>query len=226
MRERLCSVSKFMGALCEQIARRGNREDGVTGRFFEGRFGCRRLEDDPAVLACAIYVDLNPIRAGETTTPEESTHTSAYDRIQARREPVEASSASVTTPESMPADGWLCPLPLEQGRESDVRQGLTSTTPWRASDRGILPMGLDEYLELLDWSGRLVRTGKTGSIPSHLAPILTRLGIKADCWSEMVTRFDQWFGHVVGRASRVIERARQAGRRYYRGQSHCAMAFG
>jgi hypothetical protein len=123
-------------------------------------------------------------------------------------------------------DGWLCPLPLEQGRASDVRQGLTSTTPWRASDRWILPMGLDAYLELLDWSGRLVRTGKRGSIPSHQAPILTRLGIKADCWSEIVARFDQWFGHVVGRASRVIERARQAGRRYYRGQSHCAMAFG
>jgi hypothetical protein len=27
LRERLCSVSKFMGSLCEQIARRGNHED-------------------------------------------------------------------------------------------------------------------------------------------------------------------------------------------------------
>jgi hypothetical protein len=84
----------------------------------------------------------------------------------------------------------------------------------------------DTRLLALDWSGRLVRSGKKGSIPSHLAPILTRLGIKVDCWSETVTRFDQWFGHVVGRVSRVIERARQVGRRYYRGQSHCAMAFG
>jgi hypothetical protein len=126
----------------------------------------------------------------------------------------------------MPADGWRCPIPLEQGLESDVRNGLTSTTPWRASDKGILPMGLDEYLQLLDWSGRVVREGKSGSIPSHLAPILTRLGINVDCWTELVSRFDQWFGRVVGRVSRVIERARQAGRRFYRGQSHCATAFG
>jgi hypothetical protein len=126
----------------------------------------------------------------------------------------------------MPADGWLCPLSLEQGLESDVRDGLTSTTPWRASDKGILPMGLDEYLQLLDWSGCVVVAGKSGSIPSHLAPILTRLGINGACWTELVTRFDEWFGRVVGRVSRVLERARQAGRRFYRGQSHCATAFG
>jgi hypothetical protein len=37
-RRRLSSLSYFMGALCEPIARRANKEDHATGRFWEGRF--------------------------------------------------------------------------------------------------------------------------------------------------------------------------------------------
>ena len=60
LRSRLSSVSQFMKALCEHIARRANREEGVTGDFFEGRFRSRKLEHEGSILVCGIYVDLNP----------------------------------------------------------------------------------------------------------------------------------------------------------------------
>ena len=37
-RKRLSNVSWFMKCLAEPIARRGNREEKVTGHFWEGRF--------------------------------------------------------------------------------------------------------------------------------------------------------------------------------------------
>jgi hypothetical protein len=85
-RRRLSSLSWFMRCLSGPLARPANKEDGVSGRFFEGRFKCQKLLDEAAILACSVYVDLNPVRAGMAATPEATAHTSAYERIQGRQQ--------------------------------------------------------------------------------------------------------------------------------------------
>jgi len=44
----------------------------------------------------------------------------------------------------------------------------------------MLSMSLLDYLCLLDFTGRQLRSDKPGAIPSHLPPILARLGVKLD----------------------------------------------
>jgi len=220
LRKRLSSVSIFMQVLCEHVGRRGNREDGSSGHFWEDRFKARDLEDESAVLVCGIYIDLNQIRAGEALKPEESPHTSAYDRIEAR----DARAAGKAS-DGMPADGWLCELTLDERSEAYAGPAR-SQTPWRASDKGLLPITLNDYLELLDWTGRTTREGKPGAIPEELAPILERLEINQDIWTDLVTKFDKLFTHVVGKAAQVVDRAKEAGRHWYRGRAYCEKAFG
>jgi hypothetical protein len=58
---------------------------------------------------------------------------------------------------------------------------------------------LVDYLELVDYTGRVIRDDKeTGSIPEHLAPILTRLQFKPTNWVSLVKNLGKSFSHAVG----------------------------
>src|SRR5690606_37289449 len=85
IRLRLSHISWFMRMIAEPIARRANAEDDCPGRFWQGRFRSVKLCDEAAILACCVYVDLNPLRAGCCEKPEEAEHTSARRRIEQER---------------------------------------------------------------------------------------------------------------------------------------------
>lgn len=233
-RSRLASLSWFMKELKEPIARRANREDDVTGHFFEARFSSPRLLDPGAVLLCSIYVDLNPIRAGVAKTPEQARHTSAYRRILARQQrrrrrartggelrgqiqdPQLATAAAAV---GRDPDAWLCPI-------NELGEADNRTAPWcRASDKGFLPLELDDYLQLLDWTGRQLREDKRGAIPPHLEPILVRLELQSASWLDAVEHYQDWFHRAVGCSVKMAQAAARAGRRWLHGLARCRRIF-
>jgi REP element-mobilizing transposase RayT len=210
IRCRLSDISWFMRMVAEPVARRANFEDETNGRFWQGRFRSVKLCDEAALLACSVYVDLNPIRAGLAETPESSDFTSAQRRIEAQRQ-ADASPSVGSRPVGTRPDDWLAPLPLEE--RSAVPRPAASDSRHRCSDKGFLPMSVAEYLELLDWTGRQLVAGKRGSIPAQLSPILSRLGIEAPSWLELASNFGRLYHRVAGGCSAVHrERTRHTAR--------------
>jgi REP element-mobilizing transposase RayT len=81
-RERLGSLSWFMRCINYSIACRANKEDQCKGHFWEGRFKSIALLDESAVLACMVYVDLNPVRARIARHFAEGEYTSIKRRLE------------------------------------------------------------------------------------------------------------------------------------------------
>ena len=229
IRSRLSDISWWMRLLCQTIAIRANREDQESGKFWQSRYRAVRLMDEESLLACAAYVDLNPIRAAMAETLEESDHTSAQRRIEAEREIAtpdkdeaerlcqaaddETTAAQAVKTSSTP-DGFLSPLEIdEQQGELGVccnRSGV------RCSDKGFLPMSAVDYLALLDWTARQTAPGKRGSTPSDTPPILERLKLPPSTWCELVSNFGRLFSTVAGHP-RIVDGSRSRhGRRRFR----------
>jgi REP element-mobilizing transposase RayT len=253
VRLRLSDVSWFMRALSEPIARLANQQEKCTGCFWEGRFKAQRLLDEAALLACCMYVDLNPVRAAMAESPEESQFTSAYDRIKALQgHTVESAAAPMQTitreeaakilksssPEELAErrkaakkrrgpriarDAWLAPLELNPR----VTGPAVSKDGLRASDKGFLEMSLEDYVALLYWTGRQGRGDKSGKITAEHAPILARLGIAEKMWCDLVWNFKKYFGKSRGPGSpdRMREEAILGVRKFQPGQKMVRKCF-
>ncbi|MDZ4850146.1 MAG: transposase [Pirellulaceae bacterium] len=233
-RKRLVDISWWMRALAEPIARRANKEDVCTGRFWEGRFKCQKLTDETAILACSAYVDLNPVRAGAAKTPEESRYTSAYERIAAEQRSRGISSAKEKKPirmsraqrravqsnqrtmkSSFRGDAWLAPIAIDEKSRS-YKGAMPNLDGNRASDKGFLAMTLEMYLKLLDWTGRQLRADhKRGRIPAELEPILNRIGLSSEVWCDVVSRFGKIFKRVAGTPESLAREAKRRMHGYY-----------
>lgn len=192
LRERLGSLSWFSKCLKEPLARMINKAEKRRGTFFEGRFKSIAVLDEEALLTVCAYIDLNPIAAGLAGTPETSRYTSVKARIAhvqrlgrvadvaaVRQGSVAASQRAEALEESL----WLIPIEdrrlLDSSREG-IFEGFT----------------LGNYLQLVEYTGRLVREGKA-SISAEVADIFQRLGSSAEVWHERIGSLSG--GRLLGR---------------------------
>ncbi len=253
VRSRLSDPSWFMRALSEPIARLANKQDECTGSFWEGRFKAQTITDEAGLLACSMYVDLNPIRAALVESPEQAVHTSAYDRIAALHgktipsaaaelvamEPEEKGKIVRTSTQEMlrkrkaemkkkrgPSilrDAWLSPLTLDERGKPGPQVSKSNV---RASDKGFLSIKLEGYLKLLDWTGRQ-SSGEKASIPAELLPILDRLGIAGEMWRDLVWNFKRYFGRssAAGSPQSLKDSAAKRNREFAHGQKLVRKCF-
>ncbi|QFU23552.1 transposase [Shewanella eurypsychrophilus] len=190
-RSRLSDISWFMRALNEPIARRANKEDGCTGRFWEGRFKSQALLDEAAVIACMAYVDLNPIRAKVSGTPETSDFTSIKKRIKA----------------AIKGEQPAALLPFVGNERKEMVKGLMFSAK--------------DYLQLVDETGRIIRADKRGAISPESQKILNRLNIPQENWLKLTTEFSRLFKGPVGTPQELDVYCEHLERKRRQGAANC-----
>ena len=203
-RERLTSLSWVMRSLNEWLARRANREDECTGRFWEGRFKSQALLDEGALLACMSYVDLNPVRAGAATSLEESAFTSIHQRLASAARAKREHRAQPTTPQGLVALGG------ERKRRPETER---------------LSISLTDYVELLDWTGRVRRDDKAGAITGPPPALLAEAELNPNSWPDTVWQWGAVLGEVAGAPHRIKIAAAARGQRWCRGSRWAAQMY-
>jgi len=187
-RERLYAIDSFMKDINWYIAKRSNKEDGCTGHFWDGRYKSQALLDDKGLLSAMTYVDLNPIRAGIADTPENSQHTSIKERLRSRLK------ASLLRP---------CFHPF-------LNEIKAKQSPY-------IPLSFEDYLELVDWTGRQIRSGKPGYISSNTLPILERLNLTSSDWLNVTSNLERPRAIMVGSTEKVKALNTKVGRKQISG---------
>lgn len=122
------------------------------------------------------YVDLSPVRAGMAKTPEKSDFTSLKKRAEKSQRSVQANHPNQQQKELLPFVG---------NPRQDMPKGV--------------PMRLTGYLELVDWTGRILREDKRGVIPAEADKILVRLELVVGIGAGIAVAFRRadGFGQTV-----------------------------
>ncbi len=195
-RGRLADISWFMRCLNEFIARKANKEDNCKGRFWEGRFKSQALLDEKALLTCMAYVDLNPVRAKMADSVETSEYTSIFERIHGLAHYEDKTQLADI---QKPLFGFVGDECLEQP------QGISYS--------------LLDYIELVDWTGRIIREDKCGAVCENTPKILSSMGLDNEAWLALACSFGKDYHGAVGSLDQLALFAVHTGKRWISGKT-------
>lgn len=173
-RDQLSHPGSMLRAVKEGFARRLNRQDRTAGHVWESRYHDVAVIDAGGVLACLVYVDLNPFRAGVVTDPTRSDFCSSRHRLR-----VDAGASDAVLGRK------LCRL---SGHPLLTRGG---------GPAGTVAVTSAQVAELTAATA-LQRRGQGAVLPSWSTTLFLRLGIAKETWGPAMSRAGTIAGSVVG----------------------------
>jgi len=182
-RARLTDISWFMRIVNERLARQANAEDKCTGRF---------SATAPCVALPPASMQSWEGRFKSQALLDERALLSCMAYVDLN--PIRATIAR--TPETSDHTSVKHRIDAIKNKQSPKRclerfEGIT------LKSKGI-PFKLEDYIDLVDWTGRIIRDDKHGAISSSLPPILERLSLDEEQWKILTTEFEQHFQNWVG----------------------------
>jgi hypothetical protein len=82
---------------------------------------------------------------------------------------------------------------------------------------GILSLSTADYLEIVDWTGRVLAPGKRGTISRDAPAVLSMIDVAPDRWASRVRGYGCGWARIVGSAQDLMEFAKLLGQRWLKG---------
>ena len=134
----------MMQAVGRSYVRYFNDRAGRTGTLWEGRYRCTVIEPDRHLLACMVYIDLNPVRAGLVHAPQDFAWSSHAHCVGLRTD-------KLVTPHPLVWELGNTPFAREAAYHKLVQQGLSTAEVARLTEATLRGWALGEagFLETL-----------------------------------------------------------------------------
>lgn len=164
--EDAAGIPQMMQAIGRQYVRYFNRRQQRTGTLWEGRYRSTLIQAERYLLACMVYIDLNPVRAGMVSDPAEYPWSSHAHYIGRRAD-------RLLTPHPLYWEMGNTPFAREAAYVELVRSGLSMAQQQALTDSAMRGWALgdkDYVAELQQRTARRITKGRAGR-PRVLSPI-------------------------------------------------------
>ncbi len=162
-------IPLLMQSVGRQYVRYFNDRHGRTGTLWEGRYRSTLVQAERYLLACMVYIDLNPVRAGVVEQPADYPWSSCrhYAGIEVDR---------LVTPHALYWSLGNTPFAREQAYANLIVAGLDGRTQRELTDRTLRgwALGDDGYLRQLEQEGVRRQAPMSAGRPrrTDLSPIM------------------------------------------------------
>lgn len=102
-------------------------------------------------------------------------------------------------------------------REGATKKSLLMPFDVTGRTSSAIPFGLEDYIALAEWRGRLQRPDKRGSIRKDSTPVLERLGLDEEAFLAMSGQLLNTFGSAIGSSATMTEHCTRRDLKYLRG---------
>jgi putative transposase len=143
-------IPQMMQAVGRRYVRNFNLRHGRTGTLWEGRYKSTLIQAERYLLACMVYIDLNPVRAGIAAEPGDYPWTS-HNHYMGRR------ADRLVTPHPLYWELGNTPFSRDEAYASLVRAGISTDQQRALTDSALRGWALGEPNYVADLQRRTAR---------------------------------------------------------------------
>jgi putative transposase len=161
--ETIEGIPQMMQALGRRYVRRFNQKHGRTGTLWEGRYKSTIIQAERYLLACMVYIDLNPVRAAMVAEPAAYPWSSHPHYVGLRRD-------KLVTPHPLYCELGNTPFARDAAYAELVASGISPRLKLDLSESALRGWALgdaDYVADLQRRTRRRLAKGRAGRPPSE-----------------------------------------------------------